>query len=115
MFGLVCEVLLGVESEGLRGEADVGVGGGGDREELVEDGGVLAEEFDGAEGELEGVFDEGDGEGFGGFVFNKGFEGKHGFEVFLALYGVVEAAVADEFEGSVEESAVVERGARGEE
>lgn len=62
MFGLVCEVLLGVESEGLRREADVGVGGGGDREELVKDGRVLAEEFDGAEGELEGVFDEGDGE-----------------------------------------------------
>jgi len=36
----------------------VGLEEGGSGEELFEDGGVLADEFDGAEGKLEGAFDE---------------------------------------------------------
>ena len=75
--GVVDKVLFGVEAEGFGGEADVGGGGGGgDGEELLEDGGVLADELDGAEGEGEGALDEGDGEGLGGFAFDEVFEGE---------------------------------------
>lgn len=73
--GVEEEVLVGVEAEGLGGEADVGEGGGGGGEELVEDGGVLADEVDGAEGELGGALEEGEGEGLGGFEGDEGFEG----------------------------------------
>lgn len=55
---LVDELLLGVEAEGSRCEADVGVKEVGSGKELFEDRGVLADEFDGAEGEMEGAFDE---------------------------------------------------------
>lgn len=45
----------------------------GGRQQL-EDGGVLAGEFDGAKGEGEGASDEGDGEGLGGLALDEVFE-----------------------------------------
>jgi len=58
LVGLVNELLLGAEVEGFRCEADVGLEKGGCGEELFEDGGVLADEFDGPEGQMEGAFDD---------------------------------------------------------
>jgi len=46
----------------------------GGRQQL-EDGGVLAGEFDGAKGEGEGASDEGDREGLRGFTLDEVFEG----------------------------------------
>lgn len=68
------DLFFGIEGEGFRSEADVGVSGSGDGKELLKEGRVLADEFYGAEWELEGAFDEGDGEGLGGFIFYEGFE-----------------------------------------
>lgn len=71
-------------------------------EKLFEDGGVLADELDGAEGEIDGVFDEGSGEGLGRFEFDEVFEVYQWLQILLPLHGVVEASVSDELEGAVE-------------
>lgn len=83
---------------------------------FFENGRVFADEFDGAEREVEGsgLFDDGDGEGFGGFVVDEGEESEERFEILFAFDGVVEAAVADEGECAGEESAeMVAVGSRG--
>lgn len=76
-------------------------------EELFEDGGVLADEFDGAEGKVEGAFDEREREGFGGFAFDEGFERDQGFEVFLTLHRVIQAAVADGLKCAIKDGSEV--------
>lgn len=79
--------------------------------EFFEDGGVFANEIDGASGDSEGfsiLGDDGEWEGLGGFGFDEVLEVKHGSEVFLSLDGVVEASVSDPFDGrDVDQGAVV--------
>lgn len=88
-----------MEAEGVGGEADARaeVGGGG----FDEDGWVVPDEFDGAGGEGEaglGVGCDGEGDGFGGLGEDEVLEGEEGFEVFLLLHRVIEAAVSHPFD-----------------
>lgn len=79
--------------------------------EFFEDGGVFANEIDGASGDSEGfsvLGDDGEWEGLGRFGFDEVLQVKHGSEVFLSLDSVVEASVSDPFDGcDVDQGAVV--------
>lgn len=71
------------------------------REVLFEDGGVLTDEFNRAEGNSELLLVIGDGgewEGLGRLQFNEVLEVHQWLEILLFLNGVVEAAVSDEVE-----------------
>ena len=62
----------------------------------------MADEFDGAGGDLEGAArlgEVGNGEGFGGFGVDEVLDVDDGTEMLLALDDVVEAAVADPVDG----------------
>lgn len=100
---------------GFVGELDVGLKPDAAGEEFAENGGILSDEVNGAGGDVEGgsvVGDDGDGEGLGGLGFDEVLGVEKGEEVLLSLDGVVEAAVADAFDGGVEEGTAVEDGRR---
>lgn len=98
----VNELLLGVEVESLRREADVRLDADSSGEGLVEDGGEASDELDRAEGDSEGVSlscDDGDRERFGRLRCDEVLDAEEGSEVLLSFDGVVEASVSNEFVG----------------
>jgi hypothetical protein len=99
---LINQLLFGVKVENLGGEPDVGVDADAAGEKLLENGRVSAHEVDGADRDLEGVSvlrDDGDRDGLGGLGFDEVLEVEHGSEVLLFLHDVVEATVANPFDG----------------